>query len=82
MASITIKDIPSEVHEKLIERAMLNRRSLNAEIIECLESIFRVRRIDPEQELERIKQVREEIGLSLTDELTDELLTQGELNLI
>ena len=37
MASITIKGVPSELHEGLKEAARRNHRSLRDEIIACLE---------------------------------------------
>ena len=37
MASITIKGVPPELHERLKEAARRNHRSLRGEIIACLE---------------------------------------------
>lgn len=37
MASITIKDVPKALHERLKRVAVGNRRSLGSEIIVCLE---------------------------------------------
>ena len=37
MASITIKDVPTELHERLKAVALRNRRSLQNEIVSCLE---------------------------------------------
>ncbi len=39
MASITIKDVPRDVHGRLKERARINRRSLQQEILSCLEAV-------------------------------------------
>lgn len=36
MASITIKDIPHDVHVRLVAKAKQNGRSLNSEVIQCL----------------------------------------------
>ena len=37
MASITLKDVPVELREALKQRAVRNRRSLNQELLYCLE---------------------------------------------
>lgn len=37
MASITIKGLPAELHERLKAVALRNRRSLQNEIVSCLE---------------------------------------------
>ncbi len=37
MASITLKDVPMELREALKQRAVRNRRSLNQELLYCLE---------------------------------------------
>ncbi|MGK5092180.1 Arc family DNA-binding protein [Deltaproteobacteria bacterium TL4] len=38
MPTITIKNIPEKIHQKLKQNASQNHRSLNNEIIACLES--------------------------------------------
>ena len=37
MASITLKDVPVELRQALKQRALRNRRSLNQELLYCLE---------------------------------------------
>lgn len=37
MATITLKDVPHELREVLKQRAARNRRSLNQELLYCLE---------------------------------------------
>ena len=37
MPSITIKDIPSTLHQRLIDAAARHRRSLQNEVVACLE---------------------------------------------
>ena len=37
MSTITIKNIPSELYERLKQRAAENRRSMNNEVIVCIE---------------------------------------------
>ena len=39
MATITLKNLPDELHARLKKRAARNRRSLNNEVIACLEGV-------------------------------------------
>lgn len=48
VASITIKNLPAELHERLKSVALRNRRSLQNEIVSCLE--HHVERIPPSKE--------------------------------
>ena len=54
MATLTIRDIPDELHAKLKERAAGNRRSLNQQVIVELESSLE----NAETEEERIARRR------------------------
>lgn len=40
MATLTIKNVPDALHQKLKERAKRHRRSMNNEAIICLEEIL------------------------------------------
>jgi plasmid stability protein len=46
MATLTVKDLPTELHRRLKARAERNGRSLNREVIECLEASVRPERVD------------------------------------
>ena len=46
MATLTLKDLPVDLHRKLKARAEQNGRSLNREVIECLEASFGAAVID------------------------------------
>lgn len=48
MPNLTIKGIPQQVYERLKARAKINHRSLNAEVIVCLEQAVQPQRLDPE----------------------------------
>ena len=39
MSTITLKDVPQELRTALTERAARNRRSLNQELLFCLEQV-------------------------------------------
>ena len=47
MATLTLKNIPDELHALLRESAERNRRSLNSEILIRLESAFTAPVVDP-----------------------------------
>ena len=46
MPALTIKNMPDDLYERLKETAKLHRRSLNGEIIHCIEQTMGVRRIE------------------------------------
>ena len=50
----------------------MHRRSINSEVIGCLERTFASRRIDPDALLDRVDTLRERVALP---PLTDDMLT-------
>ncbi len=72
MATITVKNIPDDLYEQLKSRAATNRRSINSEVIVCIERAVRARRVDPEAALARARQLREATaGYGTSDEEFD-----------
>jgi plasmid stability protein len=67
MASITIKNIPQELYEKLKITASLNHRSLNNETINCLESVLMPQRLSVADKLLRAKRIRAKLGNAVFD---------------
>jgi plasmid stability protein len=63
MATITVKSIPDELYERLKQRAEAHRRSINSEIIVCLEQYLCARNIDPDEFLARADMLRERAEL-------------------
>lgn len=59
MSTITVKNIPDDLYEQLRQAAGANHRSINSEIIVCIERAVRSRRIEPEAILARARQLRE-----------------------
>jgi antitoxin FitA len=59
MPTLTVKNIPEVLYDHLKERAALNHRSLNSEIIACIEQSISRRRVDPAQMLVRARALRE-----------------------
>lgn len=69
MANITIKGIPDSLYERLRKSAAAHRRSVNSEVIWCLEKTLRVSRVDHEEFLARADALRERVALpGLTEE--------------
>ena len=59
MPAITVKNIPPDLYERLKESAAANRRSLNSEIIACIEQAVASRPVDPEAIILRARMLRE-----------------------
>ena len=73
MPTLTIKNIPPELYKKLKARAHEHRRSLNGEVIYCLEQVLRSTRLDPQAFLARARELR---GLAANTYVTDEDLAK------
>lgn len=56
--NLTLKNIPDNIYDSLKQAALLNHRSLNSEVLACLEQILLPTRISPEARLERAKKLR------------------------
>ena len=60
--TLTLKNIPDDVYERLKAAAAEHRRSLNSEAIVCLETVLKPVRVSPSERLERIRRLRAELG--------------------
>jgi plasmid stability protein len=56
--TLTLKNIPDELYERLKQAAEVHRRSLNSEVLVCLESVLLPRKVPTEQRLARIRELR------------------------
>lgn len=80
MATLTIKNVPEELYGRLKRSAVQNRRSLNSEVIVCLEKVLGSTPIDPNILLERIRAHRKTIpGIFVTDEFLRAAKNEGRL---
>ncbi len=69
MPNVNVKNLPKDIHRRLKERAKRNHRSLNSELIACLQDAVMPRRIDPDEAAERIRTLRARFrGSPLEDE--------------
>ncbi len=76
--TLTLKNIPDEVYERLRAQAALNRRSLNSEAIVCLETVLNLRQPDAEQQLAHLRSLRTALGKTSFDpQVIDELKRKG-----
>jgi antitoxin FitA len=58
MPTLTIKNIPDDLYSQLKRYAEMNRRSLNSEVIVCIERAVRSRKVSPEVALEKARNLR------------------------
>lgn len=72
MLAITLKNIPDELLARLKQRARAHRRSLNSEVICCLETVVRPTRLAPAARVERLRDLRPHIDPDAVG--TDEVL--------
>jgi len=77
MATITLKDIPDELHEALKKRASLNRRTRNTEILTCLEATVQSGPIDVDSYLHRIRLLRKKVSGRLSNRELKALKEEG-----
>jgi len=78
MPSLTVKNIPDDVYQRLKENASRHRRSLNSEVIVSLERITRARPVEVKKTLARIDELRKSIHIpSLTEEFLAEARHTG-----
>ena len=72
MPTITVKNIPEGLYERLKQAARAHRRSINSEVIVCIEKAVGSHKIDVEIEIARARELREKTG--------DYFLTDDEIN--
>jgi plasmid stability protein len=56
--TLTLKNIPDDIYERLKASAEANRRSLNSEAIVCLEAVLFPGRVDPATRIARARALR------------------------
>lgn len=57
-ANLTLKNIPDAIYERLKEAAQAHHRSLNSEVIACLEQALMPARVGPEEHLAQARRIR------------------------
>lgn len=56
--TLTLKNIPEPLYERLKSSAEMNHRSLNSEVIVCLESALMAGKMPPAERLARARELR------------------------
>ena len=59
--TFTLKNIPAPIYDALKRTAARNRRSINSEILVCLEEAYCSRRASPQDFLAQARKLRESI---------------------
>ncbi|HEX3528873.1 MAG TPA: Arc family DNA-binding protein [Thermoanaerobaculia bacterium] len=78
MTTLTVKGVPEGLYERLKQSAAESHRSINSEVIVCLERSLLSQRIDPEAFLARVDTLQRKIALPpLTDELLRKAKSEG-----
>lgn len=77
MPSITVKNIPESIYQQLKKRAQAQHRSINSEIIACLEQSTLSLRVSPEEILRQARKMRQQTKGSLSAREIQEAIDQG-----
>ena len=75
--TLTLKNIPDEVYERLKAAAGTHRRSLNSEAIVCLETVLMPTKMASSDRLARARQLRAGLGSEFHVRDIDALKRQG-----
>lgn len=70
--TLTLKNIPDELYGRLKAAAEAHRRSLNSEVLVCLEAVLLPQRMSVEDRLARARQLRQALptGAFNADDIT------------
>jgi plasmid stability protein len=76
--TITVKNIPSDLYERLKQVARANHRSINSEIIVCIERALRIQEISPHAVIASARKLREKTAhYTITDEEFTQAKSEG-----
>ncbi len=79
MASLTLKNIPADLHRKLRARAAEHGRSLNSEAIAALREATARPHIDPRSFLTRVRRLRKGLRVWADDETIHRFRSKGRM---
>ncbi|NJN81775.1 MAG: Arc family DNA-binding protein [Caldilineaceae bacterium] len=78
MATITIKNIPDDLYVQLKQVAEANRRSINSEVIVCIERRLASHKPGVDETLQKARLLRElTAAYPISDEVLDEAIRAG-----
>jgi plasmid stability protein len=78
MPALTLKNIPDNLYDKLKRTAKSHHRSMNSEIIHCLETVLVPQKMDTAERLLRAQSLRSQIPVgTISIEEIDDAINQG-----
>ena len=77
MPSITVKNIPEEIYDRVREQAKAHHRSINSEIIACLEQTVKSQQVSTDDILQEARRLRKKAKGSLSSEEVESAITKG-----
>lgn len=78
MVTLTIKNVPEKIYERIKEQAKFNHRSLNGEILSILEQAISMPPIDVKSTLEQTRKIREmTANYTITADEIEKLIDAG-----
>lgn len=76
MATVTLKNVPDELHEKIKTSAAVNRRSIN-QVIFLIEQALAANAAGTEATLAEVRLLREKLGIYVTEEEVTKAKNEG-----
>ncbi len=67
MPSLTVKNIPEDLYEQLKHAANAHHRSINSELINCLEKALLPKKITPQERLDSARALRSQVNATAID---------------
>jgi plasmid stability protein len=78
MVTVTIKNIPERIYERIKAQAKSNHRSINGEILSILEQAISLPPMDVQATLERARKVRElTANYTVTADEIEKMINEG-----
>ncbi len=77
MATLTIKNMPDELYEKIKASAAVNRRSINQEVIFLIEQVLAANAAGFETTLSEVRLLREQLGIYVTEDEINQAKNEG-----
>lgn len=77
MPSITVKNIPEDIYDRVREQAKAHHRSINSEIIACLEQTVKSQQVSTDDILQEARRLRKKAKVSLSSEEIESAINEG-----
>lgn len=77
MPSITVKNIPEDIYDRVREQAKAHHRSINSEIIACLEQTVKSQQVSTDDILQEARRLRKKAKGSLSSQEVESAINEG-----